>query len=1542
MRRFKEHRSGGRRKSPTRRGLTGFWNRWRTRHRRTGTGDAWAVHRRRPLLEPLEDRCLLTLAAPALIAPIPFATGLGLQPQFSWSAVSSEAGNTVAGYRLIVSNYPGDLPTNPDQSGGAIADGFNVTLGQDVTSYTPTIALSSGIPYYWEVHALGSTAGGEWSEVNTFNTALFYESTSDILDDYGSLCQYDSRVTPNGDVSCGPTALANSLIYLHNRYDLDLGVGFTEVQDYSVVCALGTSSYMNVQAGVGVTDTDFINGRNAWLAQSGFSTVYVADQAINVDGTVPTVPTADFICRQLSLGADVEVGLNWTTGGGHWITATGINFDPITDTGSLSFIDPADGTTHTGTLSLDPNSYTYNGTIYNGFLDLTYGGQTGYIDIVATERSPLICPVDFDDIVDVFNLGIQGVRQSGNLSSIANSAFDADLPLVEQSVAGMASAAERFSTPFLQDIGSSEFQLSELAADVNLASAEPLRLTDNDSTTWDLTALRDELVALGFEVQYLSLTPDAAGDLMRVSYTQTWAAASAPLDFDFTTGFDYFDSGVVGSLEGNVSAALEPVTLNITMGVDASDGVPTFYVSEDSSLCVGGISVAGSVSTNMAIRNLLDVDVSGLITGSLSGALTFSDPDADTKLRISQLTTGTSIVQSSLSGSLSFNPTLTAHLPVIGPISWDGVWEATLANGVVSVGAPTLTAPSIASVKDLLEGAYRNIAGAFDLFGGVDLSTSLPVVDTGLGEVLGLPSLLTGGGVGGQGFQVNVTPEAVQELINGNVVDLIRFEMAGGDRWSTGFSVPIAAAAIPLGPIPLTMSLSLNTEIEAGWNYYVGMGVDTVGFYIDPGTSISASGSVLAGLAANVSIAGIAGMEVSAGVGASVSMTVGFQDPDPRDGRIYLDELLAYRDMSLGDSLLNAMYATLGGEAFGYAKGVVSFLFWDWEVFNERFTIASFASQLSSDERTPVANPNSQRQVTGRSPLGTGTLEDSLLENGVLTIDTRIGGQSDKANCVSITDAGEGKIDVTWRGVGHRIYEPGQIQSIVYLGNEQADRFYVGEGVLAPVEAYGNGGCDLITVLEAPATIYGGAGNDILRGGLAADVIWGGVGDDQLYGGGDNDELHGDGGSDRLEGGDGMDQLFGDAGLDILIGGAENDTLFGGSDNDVLYGGLGNDTLEGEDGRDILYGEQGEDTLRGGDQDDTLIGGADRDWLYGGDGSDTLFGDRGYAEPSADEPDGDDFLYGQGGDDRLFGEGGDDVLEGDDAGQTGQDLLVGDGGMDTLYGGGGDDRLLGGDGNDWLYGGDGDDVLNGNGGADVLFGDAGNDTLQIDFASTDGVSVDEMHGGLDRDQLAVVGTVQQVVVDGQPILDSNIDDYIQIEQLSGDDFQAISRNPVDGGVLQTFSFTLDSSPSGDIEQLGIQGLGGNDRLEVLTGPLAGKNLVLDGGAGNDTLQGGQGRDILYGGPGDDKLFGGDNDDVLYGDEGRDELDGGAGVDLVYAGPGGDTVLGGAGREVIRGGPDADILVAGTGFYGSIITGGNGDDVIIGSFRDRLARRRGWK
>ncbi|MEZ6076535.1 MAG: hypothetical protein R3C56_13010 [Pirellulaceae bacterium] len=152
-------------------------------------------------------------------------------------------------------------------------------------------------------------------------------------------------------------------------------------------------------------------------------------------------------------------------------------------------------------------------------------------------------------------------------------------------------------------------------------------------------------------------------------------------------------------------------------------------------------------------------------------------------------------------------------------------------------------------------------------------------------------------------------------MIDGKPVDLIRFESRGGDSFSKSISVPLAVGVIPLGPIPVVVSFSFKTELSAGWQYYVGLGVDTVGFYIDPRTSISGFWQRYSRAFWCSVHTWISGVDITAGVGGAVTLSAGFYDPDPRDGRIYLDELVQENGFT-GDSLLNAMSLSINGEAF--------------------------------------------------------------------------------------------------------------------------------------------------------------------------------------------------------------------------------------------------------------------------------------------------------------------------------------------------------------------------------------------------------------------------------------------------------------------------------------------------------------------------------------------------------------------------------------------------------------------------------------------------
>ena len=82
-------------------------------------------------------------------------------------------------------------------------------------------------------------------------------------------------------------------------------------------------------------------------------------------------------------------------------------------------------------------------------------------------------------------------------------------------------------------------------------------------------------------------------------------------------------------------------------------------------------------------------------------------------------------------------------------------------------------------------------------------------------------------------------------------------------------------------------------------------------------------------------------------------------------------------------------------------------------------------------------------------------------------------------------------------------------------------------------------------------------------------------------------------------------------------------------------------------------------------------------------------------------------------------------------------------------------------------------------------------------------------------------------------------------------------------------------------RIAVFGLGGDDNIH-----LAGAIRVpawLDGGDGNDRLQGAKGADVLLGGAGDDHLNGHQGNDVLVGGLGADRVLGGPGDDLMIAG-----------------------------------------------------------
>lgn len=114
---------------------------------------------------------------------------------------------------------------------------------------------------------------------------------------------------------------------------------------------------------------------------------------------------------------------------------------------------------------------------------------------------------------------------------------------------------------------------------------------------------------------------------------------------------------------------------------------------------------------------------------------------------------------------------------------------------------------------------------------------------------------------------------------------------------------------------------------------------------------------------------------------------------------------------------------------------------------------------------------------------------------------------------------------------------------------------------------------------------------------------------------------------------------------------------------------------------------------------------------------------------------------------------------------------------------------------------------------------------------------------------------------------------------------------------------------------------------------------IDAGAGNDTISTGAGRDDIFGSTGNDKIEAGAGDDVVYGGDGDDTMLGNDGVDFLEGGKGMDDLDGGAGKNMLSGGLDDDILRSGSD-GNRIYTGGGTDTVEGATNSDKVYAQQG--
>ena len=1117
------------------------------------------------------------------------------------------------------------------------------------------------------------------------------------------------------------------------------------------------------------------------------------------------------------------------------------------------------------------------------------------------------------DISQAFQTGIDAAE--GQSAEIARQAFERiDLPLVVESID------------------------SALGLHDKLQNALHVDLTP--STDMTLQEIRDQLSDWGFDVQYLGTTADENGDLLRIHQKFTWYDEQANFDVGGKAGFSYFEDGVQGSLEGSVSGRAQPIEIDLTLGVDLVNNQPRFYVADTSKLSLTGLSASGTGTGNIAIKSLLDVNVSGKVELAVTGGFVLQD--ADHKVRVEELP---GAVRGNLDGSLKFkNVQFQAVLPLISALKWNGEWNAYITNGSISFDSPSLSAPSAGSV---LEGIARALVGAknntsfLGSVGGL-LNQNIPILNQNVGEMIGVneglgwllkSTSLDSSGLRSQleslGITVHLPTDPAQaaqfidKLIRGERVDLISFEQKGGDPRIVDFRRDLTLAKIPvyIG----TIDVDAYVSAHFGWNFLVGMGVDTMGVYFDPNSHIGVHGSVEAGLKGSFKLGGFLELaSIYGGLGLSAGLGVDVYDPDPSDGRLYLDEI--FRDdncdghddstgQSFGQRILSSFDFYAFGEAYGHIGAQIT-LPWplpDITLFDERFQIGTFWNSNEAHSITPADNRR-LRGVRNDEQLSLPRLSDGTL---LISGDSR----SDR---VVLTNGVNGVVEVNWLGHGKGTFTG--ISKVKFTGNDGNDRLEVAEGFGVRIEAYGGAGNDVLLGSSAADLLDGGDGDDRLDGREGNDTLLGQSGNDILKGRAGDDTIRGSDGDDTLDGGDGNDSIYGGAGYDYILGGRGIDRLFGEAGNDVLRGGDDNDAMDGGVGRDQLFGDSGDDTMNGGTETDTNSE-AD-DMLYGGAGNDTMKGGNGR-----------DVLDGEAGNDKISGEAGDDLLVGGLGNDTldgglGNDQLFGGEGNDTLTGATGDDVLHGDVGVDVLRGGDGNDRLNGGADADALYGDAGDDVLELDFVSNSGSAVDKLYGGIGRDIVAATGTVRysKNAETGSLEVSDDIADVINVVQTSSTNFRAEQFDPTTNSLMNSFTFSLLAGKSSDIEVVGLFGLGGNDTLSaIMLAPTTGivRSVTIDGGAGNDRLTGSIGNDVLRGGTGDDQLNGGKGNDELRGGDGDDTLRGDDGDDRLYGERGRDQLFGDIGRDIQYGGDGDDVLRSGSGLLGDLLYGGDGDDELWG-------------
>ena len=180
-------------------------------------------------------------------------------------------------------------------------------------------------------------------------------TTSETFADFGLLDQSETICASHG---CGATAAVNGLWFLQQQYSTTFGHSLIpqvkpddEIGDLTAVAnTLAGASYMNTQKDTSISY--FIFGKDKYLNEVAGQKIKIAVQTkepwTGPPGKAPAyvervTPTPVFLFSELKDKEAVEVLLAYDGGGGHYVTLTGIDYQPTANggAGTLTFVDPS-------------------------------------------------------------------------------------------------------------------------------------------------------------------------------------------------------------------------------------------------------------------------------------------------------------------------------------------------------------------------------------------------------------------------------------------------------------------------------------------------------------------------------------------------------------------------------------------------------------------------------------------------------------------------------------------------------------------------------------------------------------------------------------------------------------------------------------------------------------------------------------------------------------------------------------------------------------------------------------------------------------------------------------------------------------------------------------------------------------------------------------------------------------------------------------------------------------------------------------------------